>query len=328
MIIIYVVIYIVIIIFLLDMDGEHMKRLLEGIIENNKRYTKEGKVASYIPELSKANKDSLGIWVSTLQGEEYFAGDFEQRFTIQSISKVVTLMLAILDNGKDYVFSKVGMEATADAFNSIATLETKNPQKPLNPMINSGAIATVSLVSGKDRDDTFDRILRFTRKITGNSEININQAVYNSERITGDRNRALAYFMKSTGVIENDVEDVLDVYFRQCSIEGTCRDIARIGAVLANNGVIPWSGERIVPTYVARIVKTIMVTCGMYDASGDAAVKIGLPCKSGVGGGILAAAPGRMGIGVFGPALDSKGNSSGGMKLLEELSKELDLSIF
>lgn len=305
-----------------------MKRLLESLIENNKKYTAEGIVASYIPELSKAKKDALGICITTLDGEEYYAGDCEEKFTIQSISKVVTLMLAILDNGRDYVFKKVGMEPTADAFNSIINLETKNPHRPLNPMINSGAIATVSLISGEDRDKTFERILKFTRKITGNPEININEEVYKSEKVTGDRNRALAYFMKSTGVIEGDVEDVLDVYFKQCSLEGTCRDISRIAAVLANNGVLPWSGERVIPSYVARIVKTIMVTCGMYDASGDIAVNIGIPCKSGVGGGILAAAQGRMGIGVFSPALDVKGNSSAGVKLLEELSRELDLSIF
>lgn len=305
-----------------------MKRLLESLIENNKKYTAEGIVASYIPELSKAKKDALGICITTLDGEEYYAGDCEEKFTIQSISKVVTLMLAILDNGRDYVFKKVGMEPTADAFNSIINLETKNPHRPLNPMINSGAIATVSLISGEDRDKTFERILKFTRKITGNPEININEEVYKSEKVTGDRNRALAYFMKSTGVIEGDVEDVLDVYFKQCSLEGTCRDISRIAAVLANNGVLPWSGERVIPSYVARIVKTIMVTCGMYDASGDIAVNIGIPCKSGVGGGILAAVPGRMGIGVFSPALDVKGNSSAGVKLLEELSRELDLSIF
>ena len=305
-----------------------MKRLLESLIENNKKYTEQGIVASYIPELRKAKRDALGICITTLDGEEYCAGDCDEKFTIQSISKVVTLMLAILDNGKDNVFKKVGMEPTADAFNSIINLETKSPQRPLNPMINSGAIATVSLIAGDDGDKTFERILKFTRKITGNPEININEEVYKSEKITGDRNRALAYFMKSTGIIESNVEDVLDVYFKQCSLEGTCRDISRIAAVLANNGVLPWSGERVVPSYVARIVKTIMVTCGMYDASGDIAVNIGIPCKSGVGGGILAAAPGRMGIGVFGPALDIKGNSMAGVKVLQELSRELDLSIF
>lgn len=305
-----------------------MKRLLESLIENNKKYTEQGVVASYIPELSKAKGDALGICITTLDGEEYCSGDCDEKFTIQSISKVVTLMLAILDNGKDNVFKKVGMEPTADAFNSIINLETKSPQRPLNPMINSGAIATVALIAGDDREKTFERILKFTRKITGNPEININEEVYKSEKITGDRNRALAYFMKSTGVIESNVEDVLDVYFKQCSLEGTCRDISRIAAVLANNGVLPWSGERVIPSYVARIVKTIMVTCGMYDASGDIAVNIGIPCKSGVGGGILAAAPGRMGIGVFGPALDIKGNSMAGVKVLEELARELDLSIF
>lgn len=305
-----------------------MEKLLDSLIENNKAYTKNGKVASYIPELTKAKSEALGICITTLDGEEYCSGDCDEKFTIQSISKVITLMLAILDNGKENVFKKVGMEPTADAFNSIINLETKSPQRPLNPMINSGAIATVSLIAGGDGDKIFERILKFTRKITGNPDININEDVYKSEKNTGHRNRSLAYFMKSTGVIEGEVEEVLDVYFKQCSIEATCKDIARVGAVLANNGVLPWNGERVVPAYVARIVKTIMVTCGMYDASGDTAVKIGIPCKSGVGGGILAAVPMRMGIGVFGPALDVKGNSIAGVKILEELSKELDLSIF
>ncbi|MFL0247476.1 glutaminase A [Candidatus Clostridium stratigraminis] len=305
-----------------------MNKLLEAIIENNRHFTINGKVASYIPELIKANPDALGISVITLEGEEHFAGDYNTKFSIQSISKIISLMLALIDNGRDRVFSKVGVEPTADAFNSIINLETKKIQKPLNPMINAGAIAAVSLISGKTRQDTFDRILNFTRKITGNPTIDFNEEVYKSEKITGDRNRALAYFMKSMGVIEPEVEDVLDVYFKQCSIEATCKDIAKIGAVLANDGILPWSGEKVVPRNVARIVKTIMVTCGLYDASGEYAVEVGVPSKSGVGGGILAAVPGRMGIGVYGPALDLKGNSVAGIKVLAELSRELDLSIF
>ncbi|MFL0267772.1 glutaminase A [Candidatus Clostridium radicumherbarum] len=305
-----------------------MNKLLEAIIENNRHFTINGKVASYIPELIKANPDALGISVITLDGEEYFAGDYNTKFSIQSISKIISLMLALIDNGRDRVFSKVGVEPTADAFNSIINLETKKIQKPLNPMINAGAIATVSLISGKTGQETFDRILNFTRKITGNPTIDFNEEVYKSEKITGDRNRALAYFMKSMGVIEPEVEAVLDVYFKQCSIEATCKDIAKIGAVLANDGILPWSGEKVVPRNVARIVKTIMVTCGLYDASGEYAVEVGVPSKSGVGGGILAAVPGRMGIGVYGPALDLKGNSVGGIKVLAELSRELDLSIF
>ena len=305
-----------------------MKRILDTIIDKNRHWTKEGNVASYIPELSKADGEALGICVTTLDGEEFFAGDYETKFTIQSISKVVTLMLAIIDNGVDYVFSKIGMEPTEAAFNSIINLENNNHQKPLNPMINAGAIATVSLIRGDTAEEKFNRILKFTRKITGNPDIDINENVYASEKATGNRNRSLAYFMKSTGVIEGDVEDVLEVYFRQCSMEVNCRDIARIGAMLANAGVIISNNERVISREATRIIKTIMVTCGMYDASGNFAVHIGIPAKSGVGGGIMAAVPRRMGIGVIGPSLDEKGNSIGGIKVLEELSRELDLSIF
>lgn len=305
-----------------------MKKLLEAIVERNRHWTSQGEVASYIPELSKANRDALGICVVTLDGEEYSAGDYETKFTMQSVSKIVTLMLAILDNGKENVFSKVGMEPTSSSFNSIVNLETKNLNKPLNPMINSGAIATTALIAGETPDEKIERILKFTRRISGNPDIYINEDVYRSEKETGHRNRSLAYFMKSTGVIDGDVEEALDVYFKQCSMEVTARDLARIGALLANDGILPWTGEKIVPREVARIVKTIMVTCGLYDASGKFAVHIGIPSKSGVGGGILSAVPGRMGIGVVGPALDAKGNSIAGVKVLEDLSREMDLSIF
>lgn len=305
-----------------------MKNLLKTIIENNRKWTKEGMVASYIPELGKVDPDLLGICVSTLEGEEFCEGDADIKFTIQSISKVITLMLAILDNGRSNVFSRIGMEPTESGFNSIVNLETSHSHKPINPMINAGAIAVVSMVSGSNGQEIFDRILKFARKITGNPVLDINEQVYLSEKSTGHRNRSLAYFMKSIGAIEGDVEDILDVYFKQCSIEANCRDIARIGAMLANDGVLPWNGERVVSREVARIVKTIMVTCGMYDASGEFAVHIGIPAKSGVGGGILTSVPARMGIGVFGPSLDRKGNSIGGIKVLEALSNELDLSIF
>lgn len=304
-----------------------MKRILDSIIEDCKKWTSKGEVASYIPELAKANPEALGIWVTNLGGEEYFAGDWDVKFTIQSISKVITLMLAILDNGTEYVFTKVGMEPTESGFNSITNLEIHEQKQPLNPMINAGAIATVSLINGETAEDKINRILAFTRKITGNEDIGINYNVYESEKKTGDRNRALAYYMKGNGIIEGDVDEILDVYSKACSMEITCRDIARIGAMLANDGVL-LTNERVISREVCRIVKTIMVTCGMYDASGKFAVHIGIPAKSGVGGGIMAAVPRRMGIGVVGPALDAKGNSIGGIKILERLSHELDLSIF
>jgi len=304
-----------------------MKRILDTIIENNREWTSKGTVASYIPELAKANPNVLGICVTTLDGKEYYSGDYETKFTIQSISKVITLMLAILNNGIEYVFSKVGMEPTELSFNSITNLETSPQRKPLNPMINAGAIATSSLISGKNSEEKFNNILSFTRKICENNFIDINNEVYESEKATGDRNRALAYYMKSNGIIEGDVDEILDVYFKACSMEVTCKDIARIGAMLANEGVL-MNQERVISREACRIIKTIMVTCGMYDESGNFAVHIGIPAKSGVGGGIMAAVPRRMGIGVVGPSLDPKGNSIGGIRVLENLSRELDLSIF
>lgn len=305
-----------------------MEKLLESIIESNLKYTDEGKVASYIPELSKANPKDLGICVISLDGKQYTAGDYNRKFTLQSITKVVSLIIALLDNGKKNVFSKVGMEPTGDSFNSIVSLEVKTPDKPFNPMINAGAIATTALITGKSVEDRMDKILEFTRKVTGNPDIDYNKDVYLSEKATGDRNRALAYFMKSNKLLDGDVEEILDLYFRQCSLEGTCVDIAKIAAMLANDGILPWSGERIISREVSRIVKTIMVTCGMYDESGEVAVHIGIPAKSGVGGGIMAAVPRRIGIGVYGPSLDEKGNSIAGMRVLTDLSDELDLSIF
>lgn len=304
-----------------------MKRILENIVEECKPWTSKGEVASYIPELAKANPDILGIWVTTLGGEEYFAGEYDYKFTIQSISKVVTLMLAILDNGTEYVFSRVGMEPTEASFNSITNLDSHEEKIPLNPMINAGAIAIVSLIHGDTIEEKTNRILNFTRKVTGNPYISINDSVYESEKKTSDRNRALAYYMKGNGIIEGNVDEILDVYFKACSMEVTSKDIARIGAMLANDGVL-LNNERVISREACRIIKTIMVTCGMYDASGKFAVHIGIPAKSGVGGGIMAAVPRRMGIGVVGPALNSKGNSSAGIKILEKLSQELDLSIF
>ena len=237
-------------------------------------------------------------------------------------------MLAILDNGKDRVFSRVGVEPTGDSFNSIVSLERKPSKKPFNPMVNSGAILTTSLIEGDSEEEKFERILEFTRKVTGNDDIQLNEDVYLSEKETGDRNRALAYFMKSNGVIEGNIDDILDLYFKQCSLEVNAKDLARFGAMLANDGVLPWNGERVISREICRIIKTIMVTCGMYDDSGKFAVHIGIPAKSGVGGGIMSAVPRRMGIGIFGPSLDDKGNSIAGTHVMKDLSEELDLSIF
>ncbi|MCF0149189.1 MAG: glutaminase A [Clostridium sp.] len=305
-----------------------MFSLLNTLVEKNKIYGKEGNVASYIPALSKANENDLGIYVVDSKGKEYYAGDYDKKFTMQSISKIVSLILAIKDNGRYNVFKKVDVEPTGMGFNSIVNLEARDSGKPYNPMINAGAIVTTSLIDGKNVEEKLEKILDFMRTVTNNNHIDVNEEVYLSEKETGNRNRALAYFMKSTGVLEGDVEEILELYFKQCSIELTAKDLARFGAVLANDGVIPWTNEKIIPKEICRIVKTIMVTCGMYDASGEFAVNVGIPAKSGVGGGILATVPRNYGIGIFGPSLDEKGNSIAGLKLIKDLSNELDLSIF
>ena len=304
-----------------------MDNIFKNIISNNIKYTKQGKVATYIPELAKANPNDLGVYLVTLDKQEYYAGDYNKKFTMQSISKVLTLILSLMDNGVTKVFEKVGMEPTGDSFNSIVDLELKNIHKPFNPMINAGAITTTSLLKGNS-DEKIERILNLARKLANNPNIEINNDVYISEKLTGDRNRSLAYFMKSFNVIEGNVEEILDTYFKQCSIEITCKDIANIGCVLANDGISTYTGECIVPKHICRITKTLMSTCGLYDASGEFAVHIGIPAKSGVGGGIMAAVPKKMGIGVYGPALDEKGNSIAGIQILSELSEKLDLDIY
>ncbi len=304
-----------------------MKDLLDKLVKKNIVETKLGTVASYIPELDKAKKDALGLYIIDVEGNEYCSGDWDTKFTIQSISKIVTLMLAILDNGEEYVFSKVGMEPTGDPFNSIKKLETSSRRKPYNPLINAGAIAIDSMIKGRDVRDKFQRILDFFRKISEDETLDVNYKIYCGESETGNRNRAMGYFLKGEGIIEGSVEDALDIYFKQCSIEVTAKTLARIALFLANNGKLS-TGKTIITPRIATIVKTLMVTCGMYDSSGEFAVRAGIPSKSGVGGGILSVVPGRMGIGVYGPSLDKKGNSIAGMLLLEDLSSELNLTIF
>lgn len=305
-----------------------MQKLIERLVEKNRPLTNNGKVATYIPALKKANPNHLGACIIDMEGNMFTAGDYNHKFTIQSISKTISLMLAIMDNGEERVFENVGMEPTGDAFNSIIKLETVIPSKPLNPMINAGAIVVTSLIKGRDKEEKFERLLNFFRKITGNDKIDINYEVYMSEKITGDRNRAMAYLMRDEGILKGDIEEILDVYFKQCSIEVDCIDIAKIGMFLANGGKIPHTNEVITSEHVARIVKTFMVTCGMYNGSGEFAINVGIPAKSGVGGGIMASIPNKMGIGVFGPSLDIRGNSIGGDGFLKDFCRELNLSIF
>lgn len=304
-----------------------MDNLLKDILKNNRKYCKQGKVADYIPALAKQDGEKLGIVVVDFDGNIHSAGDVKDKFTLQSVSKIFTLMMAVNDNGAEEIFSKVGMEPTGDPFNSIIKLETMNPQRPLNPMINAGAIAISSTIKGRDNEERFNRIVEFIEEIIG-EKVTFNEEVYLSEKSTGDRNRAAAYFMKDVGVINGDVEEVLDLYFKHCSLEVDCIGLAKLSAMLANQGISTVTGKRVISKEIAQLVKSFMVTCGMYNSSGEFAIKVGIPAKSGVGGGIMAVVPNKYGVGVWGPALDKTGNSIAGVKILEDLSKELDWSIF
>ena len=301
---------------------------LEEILLEAKQYTRYGAVADYIPALKKANPDDLSVAIYQSDGTCYSAGCIEKKITLQSISKVITLALALMERGEEDVFQKVGYEPTGDPFNSIVKLEMSNPSKPLNPMINAGALAVTHMITGNTVDDRFQKILQFVQDLSGNNEISYSKEVAQSEFETSHLNRALCFFMKQHGIINEDVEELLDLYTKQCSIEVNCLDLARIGIIFALDGKEPLTNKQLMPAYVARICKTFMVTCGMYNASGEFAVRVGIPAKSGVAGGILGAVPNRFGIGLSGPALDEKGNSVAGLKLLELLATKYDLSMF
>lgn len=305
------------------MEIKNIEKILNDALECSRRYISEGNVATYIPELAKVDKNLLGATIVTTDGNRYHAGDWQQEFTIQSISKTISLIFALEHLGPDMVFSKVGMEPSGDPFNSIVKLETK--KYPSNPFINAGAIAVAGLIADKYE---FEDYLALVRNLCGRDSIEVDENVYMSENNTGMMNRSLAYHMKSSGVLDNDVEKTLKFYFRMCSIKINTNDLANYASILANDGVEINSGNRLINKSVLKTLKSLMVTCGMYDGSGEFAIRIGMPAKSGVGGGIIASADNKMGIGVFGPALDAQGNSLGGYHILEYLSKELRLHYF
>lgn len=283
---------------------------------------RDGAPASYIPELANVDPDGFGLSLSSSDGFVYESGDSALEFTIQSISKPFTYALALDQFGQEAVDSRIGVEPSGEAFNEISV--DKVTKTPKNPMINAGAIAAVSLIPGADADERFDRIHQFYSACAGRS-LDVDSGVYASEKATGNRNRAIAYMLASFGVLEGDPDEVLDVYFRQCSVKVTSTDLARMAATLARGGFNPLTGRRIVDANVVRRTLSVMVTCGMYDAAGDWVSAVGMPAKSGVGGGIVAVLPGQLGIGVYSPRLDSRGNSVRGVEVCRNLSSQLGL---
>lgn len=303
-------------------------RFLEEILFECHKYKKQGRVASYIPELAKANPESFGICIMRENGKLNFAGEFLDTFTIQSVIKPVILLLALIDKGEETVRKLVGVEATGKPFDAFNYSDQALRGDHINPMINTGAIALCTLIEGETYEQKFERLIELTRAMADNPCLDVDEQVYLSEKATGNKNRALAYMLKAYGMIKDDVESVVDCYFRACSIRVNCADLARIAFVLANKGVDPKSGKPLCPAEYTRFVNAVLMTCGMYDGSGEFALDVGFPAKSGVGGGIMGVVPGKLGIGIFSPSLDSKGNSLAGVKAMQLLSHKLDLSIF
>lgn len=289
------------------------------------RDAKEGAVADYIPELALAKPEWFGICVVTADGKEFEVGDCDKLFTIQSISKAFIYGLALEDNGREYVNSKVSVEPTGEAFNSIILDEATN--RPYNPMVNAGAIATTDLIKGNGATERLKRILDMFRRYTGR-EVDVNVPVFLSEKATGNRNKAIAYLMLNFGMVTDRIEETLDLYFQQCSIMVNGRDLAMMAATLANGGVNPVTQERAIDERYVQDVISVMLTCGMYDYSGEWTYQVGIPAKSGVGGGITAVVPQKLGIGIFSPPLDAKGNSYRGIQVCKDISHDFGLHLF
>jgi glutaminase len=306
--------------------GDHVPAPVQRLLDElHDRYAglDEGEVATYIPELSRADPDWFGIAVVTTDGHTYTAGDCDIPFTIQSISKPFVYGLALQDNGEEYVLKRVGLEPTGDAFNAISLDPASG--RPSNPMINAGAIAAAGMIAGEG-EGALSRMLATFGRYTGRP-MQVDELVYRSESETGHRNRAIGHLLRNFEIVGDDPESVIDLYFRQCSVVVTCKDLAVMAACLANGDVNPVTGERAIEAGHVSSVLSVMGTCGMYNYAGEWIYRVGMPAKSGVSGGVLASLVGQLGIGVFSPRLDARGNSVRGVLVCDSLSRAYSLNM-
>jgi len=304
------------------------KHELQVVIEElHERYKPlaEGQVATYIPELSNADPEAFGIALVSAEGQVFQTGDTDLPFTIQSVSKPFTFGLAIEAYGTDWVARHVGVEPSGDAFNAIELQNGTN--RPFNPMVNSGAITVTALLHKKYGDETFDLVLDRLSQAAGHP-LEVDESVFESERRTGHRNRAIAHLLLNFGMVHDQAEEALDIYFRQCSILVTCKDLATMGATLSNMGRHPVDDEMVFDLKSTRAMLAIMFTCGMYDYSGEWAYRVGVPAKSGVSGGVMAVVNRQLGISTYSPRLDQRGNSRRGIEVCIELASRFGLHAF
>ncbi|PXX47243.1 glutaminase [Undibacterium pigrum] len=299
--------------------------ILQTIFAEVQPLLSQGKVASYIPELSKVSTQHFGMAVYCLDGSTYSIGDSQQKFSLQSVTKLFALALAFSREG-DAIWERVGREPSGNPFNSLVQLEYERG-KPRNPFINAGALVIADILSARFVQSDI-AVQQFARTISGEPTIDFDMAVAQSERQTAHRNYAIAHLMKDFGNLHNPVKTVIDSYCRQCSLTMTCAELAKAGGFLANHGSVPWSGQRILDASSSKRLNALMLTCGTYDAAGDFAYRVGLPAKSGVGGGILALVPGELAVAVWSPGLDATGNSLAGTYALERFTTLTARSIF
>ena len=299
--------------------------ILDEIRDEVRPLLAQGEVADYIPRLSDVPREKFGMAVVTLDGAVYQTGDACEGFSVQSIYKVYTLTLALQAFG-DRLWQRVGREPSGNAFNSLVQLELENGL-PRNPFINAGALVVADVVlAGSSRPRT--QLLDMIRRCSGNPALRDDQEVASSEKANGFRNAALANFIRSFGNLQHGIDDVLDFYFYQCSLEMSCVDLARGFLFLANQGRCPWGGDPLLSADQAKRINALMLTCGTYDAAGDFAYHVGIPSKSGVGGGIVGVIPRHLAVAVWSPALNAKGNSLAGSAALERFTAKTGLSIF
>jgi glutaminase len=301
------------------------KTIIEEVILEQKMCSDQGEVASYIPELEFIDSKKLGVHLTTVDQDHFSSGDSNEKFSIQSIAKVLSLTLAFKIEG-DKLWSRIGVEPSGSAFNSLVQLEYEKG-KPRNPFINAGAILICDVLANAFENPK-EELLKFIRNISGNDELDYNAKIAESEKRTSFRNYSLINLMKDFGNIHNDIESVLDIYFNLCSIEMTCKELAESFLFLASNGINPYTKETIISHSKTKRINSIMQLCGFYDEAGEFSFKVGLPGKSGVGGGIVAIYPGKYSIAVWSPKLNIKGNSYKGMKILELFTTKTQSSIF
>jgi glutaminase len=302
----------------------HLEEIVQHIHQKYRNF-EEGEVATYIPELAKANPGHFGICLATVDGRVVRAGDWEHEFTIQSMCKPFAFQMALEELGREETLAHVGVEPSGDAFNAIE-LDPKT-MRPFNPMINAGAIAISSLIKKESRETGVRGFVEKMGMAAGRS-LRIDEAVLASEAETGNRNRAIAYLMLNCGIIDARVNHTLHQYFSQCSLLVNCQDLAMMAATLANMGTNPVTGESVFDFQYIKDVLSVMFTCGLYDHAGEWAYRVGIPAKSGVGGGILGVVNRQMGIAVYSPKLDAKGNSVRGILACKDLASELGLHAF